>query len=191
MEKKELTNDENVKNLKKRKIIRYIIIPLYFLTIVVALADLFLQQTILLLIAIVLFLITVSLDKYRESIQIIKHDELKDIKAEMEKTKAKYNSVPIKEEKEEPKVEKVKVEKVIEKKEKKKEIKVVAETNKETKTPAKKTTTKKTTANKSATKTTTKKSVAKTASNKPVAKKTTTKKTATKKGTKAKTNSTK
>ena len=89
MEKKELTNDENLRNLKRRKIIRYIILPLYFATIVVALADLFAQQTILLLIAILLFLLTVSLDKYRESIPIIKSDELEDDKEESIKEEKK------------------------------------------------------------------------------------------------------
>jgi len=127
MEKKELTNDENLRNLKRRKIIRYIILPLYFATIVVALADLFAQQTILLLIAILLFLLTVSLDKYRESIPIIKSDELEDDKEEIENSKEKNKEESIKEEKKE-------------------------EVKKETKKTTTKKTTKKTTTKKTATK---------------------------------------
>ena len=82
MEKVKISNDENIKNLKKRKIIKYILIVFYFATIILALADLFYQRTILLLATILLFLITMSLNKYRESIPIIKHDELEDVKKE-------------------------------------------------------------------------------------------------------------
>ena len=107
MEKNKLTNDQNIINLKKRKYLRYAIIFFAFITIVLALLDLFMQNPILLGLAILFFVITTILNKTREKIPIIKHDELADVKKEIAENKKKFSRGEV-EKKEEPKKEPVK-----------------------------------------------------------------------------------
>ena len=87
---KTISNDENIANLKKRKYLRYAIIFFALITIVFALLDLILQNTWLLLLAIIFFIITTFLNKYRESLKIIKKDELKEVREAIEENKKKF-----------------------------------------------------------------------------------------------------
>ena len=87
---KTISNDENIANLKKRKYLRYAIIFFALITIVFALLDLILQNTLLLLLAIIFFIITTFLNKYRESLKIIKKDELKEVREAIEENKKKF-----------------------------------------------------------------------------------------------------
>ena len=86
----EISNDENIANLKKRKYLRYAIIFFALITIVFALLDLIMQNTLLLLLAIIFFIITTFLNKYRESLKIIKHDDLKEVREAIEENKKKF-----------------------------------------------------------------------------------------------------
>ena len=92
MEEIKISNEQNIKNLKKRKILRYIIMVLAFLTIILGILDLFYQRTLLLLITIALFVLVTILQNYRDSIKIIRHDELADIRKEIEDNKKKYKT---------------------------------------------------------------------------------------------------
>lgn len=85
--KKKITNNENIKNLKKRKILRYFIILFAILTIVFSVLNLFFQVS--LVFALVFFVITTILDKVRSKIEIIKKDDMEDIRKEMTKNKKK------------------------------------------------------------------------------------------------------
>jgi Ca2+/Na+ antiporter len=107
-----LSNEQNLINYKKRKYLRYAIIIFAFLTMILAIADLFTQNTILLILALLFFIVTTVLNKYRDSIKIDRKDELEDIKKEIEENKKKYQR-GVQEEKKEPvKKKKVKEEKV-------------------------------------------------------------------------------
>lgn len=86
--KKKITNDENIKNLKKRKILRYFIILFAILTIVFSVLNLFFQVS--LVFALVFFVITTILDKVRSKIEIIKKDDMEDIRKEITKNKKKF-----------------------------------------------------------------------------------------------------
>ena len=178
MENKKITNDENISNLKKRKILRYLIITFSLITMGFAIADLFLQQTLLLILAILCLIITTALNKYRDSLTIIKKDELKEIREAIAENDKKFKKGVIIEDPmdEEPKKE-----------EKKEEVKEVVK-----KTTPKKTTTKKSTTTKKKTSTGTKKTTS-TAKKSTSSKSTTTKKktTTTKKATSKKNTSTK
>ena len=184
MENKKITNDENISNLKKRKILRYLIITFSLITMGFAIADLFLQHTILLILAIVCLVITTALNKYRDSLTIIKKDELKEVREAIAENDKKFKKGVILEDPmdEEPKKEEKKEE--VKKVEVKKTAPKKKTTTKKTTTPKKKTssgakkttsTAKKSTSSKSTTAkkktTTTKKTTAK--------KKTTTRKTTT------------
>ena len=92
MEEIKISNEQNIKNLKKRKILRYIIMVLAFLTIILGILDLFYQRTLLLIITIALFVLVTILQNYRDSIKIIRHDELADIRKEIEDNKKKYKT---------------------------------------------------------------------------------------------------
>ena len=92
MEEIKISNEQNIKNLKKRKILRYIIMVLAFLTIILGILDLFYQRTLLLIITIALFVVVTILQNYRDSIKIIRHDELADIRKEIEDNKKKYKT---------------------------------------------------------------------------------------------------
>ena len=150
MEEIKLSNEQNIKNLKKRKILRYIIMVLAFLTIILGILDLFYQRTLLLIITIALFVLVTILQNYRDSIKIIRHDELADIRKEIEDNKKKYktHAEVLKDEKDEDKKE------IVVKEEKKTTPKKTSAAKKTTtskkKTGAKKTSTtkKKTTNNK-------------------------------------------
>ena len=84
MEKK-ITNDQNIENLKKRKILRLIIIFFSLLTIILALANLFFNLNILF--AFSAFIITAILNKMRDKTKIIKKDELKDVRKALNKNR--------------------------------------------------------------------------------------------------------
>ncbi len=84
MEKK-ITNDQNIENLKKRKILRLIIIFFSLLTIILALANLFFNLNILF--AFSTFIITAILNKMRDKTKIIKKDELKDVRKALNKNR--------------------------------------------------------------------------------------------------------
>ena len=88
--KQEISNDENIANLKKRKYLRYAIIIFALITIILAFLDLIMQNTLLLLLAIIFFIITTFLNKYRESLKIIKKDELKEVREAIEENKKKF-----------------------------------------------------------------------------------------------------
>ena len=76
--KKELTNDQNIKNLKKRKILRIFMIIFASLTIVLSVLFLIFQIDLLLIIALISFIIAERLKKIREKTPIIKKDEFKE-----------------------------------------------------------------------------------------------------------------
>jgi hypothetical protein len=82
---KKLSNDENIANLKKRKIFWYIIIVMYVLAIVIAFASLFIKNWFVILSSLIFFLLAVQLKKMRDGIVINKIDdyvdEREDIKA--------------------------------------------------------------------------------------------------------------
>lgn len=82
---KKITNDENIKNLKRRKILRIIIIIFSILTIITSLLSLFMNVS--LLFPIIAFIITTLLMKYRDSIEINKKDDLKDVRKMLNKSK--------------------------------------------------------------------------------------------------------
>jgi len=86
---KRLTNDENIKNLKTRKILRYFIIGFGILTIVFALLSLTTKLSFIF--SLVAFIIMTILTKKRESIPInvSKDLEMKKIKKVLEKQKKK------------------------------------------------------------------------------------------------------
>ena len=173
MENKKITNDENISNLKKRKVLRYLIITFSLITMGFAIADLFLQQTLLLILAIICLIITTALNKYRDSLTIIKKDELKEIREAIAENDKKFKKGVIIEDPmdEEPKKE-----------EKKEEVKEVVKKT----TPKKSTTTKKKTS--TGTKKTTSTAKKSTSSKSTTAKKktTTTKKATAKKNTSTK-----
>lgn len=84
MEKK-ITNDQNIKNLKKRKILRILIILFASVTIIFALLNLFSNVSIIF--ALVFFVITTILNRVRENTKIIKKDELADVREAINKSK--------------------------------------------------------------------------------------------------------
>ncbi len=91
MKKNEIDNEKNIKNMETRRILRYVIIVLDFLTIIFAIANLFYQKTIFLILALVCLVIVVIAEHYRDKLEIIKNDELEDIKKEIEDIKNKHN----------------------------------------------------------------------------------------------------
>ena len=87
--KDNLSNDQNLKNLKKREILRILIIILALCTIVLALLNLFYGVHILF--AFGCYLGVVILTKIRNSTPIVlKEDEFQDIRNEIETTNKKY-----------------------------------------------------------------------------------------------------
>lgn len=82
---KKLSNDENIKNLKKRKILRWFIITFCFLTIVFAILNLFFDVNIIF--ALLCFFMVVILNKVRENTKINLNDDLAFVKRELEKSK--------------------------------------------------------------------------------------------------------
>ena len=82
---KKISNDENIKNLKKRKILRYFLIFFSIVTIVSSLLSLIYGLTIYIPLA--SFIITTILNKVRDSIVINKKDDLKDVRKMLNKSK--------------------------------------------------------------------------------------------------------
>lgn len=85
---KKISNDQNIKNLKKREILRICIIIFSILTIVFAFLNLFYDVS--LIFGIVFFIITVVLNKIREKTIINKKDELKEIREAIKENKKKF-----------------------------------------------------------------------------------------------------
>lgn len=86
-----LTNDQNIKNLKTRKILRYVIIVCCIITIVLSILCLIFQFSFL--IPLVAFIITSYLSKKRESIPINKSKELLEIEKELKEHKKKGKKI--------------------------------------------------------------------------------------------------
>ena len=85
---KKLTNDENIKNLRKREYLRIAVIVFAFLTIILSAANLFYNVS--LIFAIISFVVYVILNKIRDKTIINKKDELKEVRDEIKKNKVKY-----------------------------------------------------------------------------------------------------
>lgn len=75
---KKISNDQNLENLRKRKLLRYAMIALYIMAIVVAFIDLFVGNWFLLGGALVLFLMATQVNNKRNSIEINKRDDMAD-----------------------------------------------------------------------------------------------------------------
>lgn len=86
--KQELTNEQNLKNLKKREVLRITIIIFALLTIVLALVNLFYGLHIIF--AFISYIVVVVLTKIRNSTPIILKDDLSDVRKEIENNKKKY-----------------------------------------------------------------------------------------------------
>ena len=84
MEKK-LSNAENISNLKKRKILRYIIIFFSLATIVTSLLTLIFGVSVIF--ALISFVITTILMKVKDNIKINKRDDLEDVRKVLNKSK--------------------------------------------------------------------------------------------------------
>lgn len=69
-----LTNDENIKNLKKRKVLRYLIIVFGIITIVLAILALTIKLSFIF--SLIAFIIMTMLTKKRDSIPIKIHKDL-------------------------------------------------------------------------------------------------------------------
>lgn len=82
---KQLTNDENIKNLKKRETLRILIIVFSLITIMLTLANLFYKLNIVF--ALISFVIVQILNRMRAKTPIIKNDEFASIRKEIEKSK--------------------------------------------------------------------------------------------------------
>lgn len=85
---KRINNDQNIKNLKKREILRILIIIFSLLTIIFALGNLFYNVN--LLFALFCFIVTVIFNKIREKTVIVKKDNLKEIRQEIKKNKKNF-----------------------------------------------------------------------------------------------------
>lgn len=85
--KKELSNDENIRNLNKRKWLRIIVIVLILLTLLLILLNIFFKVSIIY--ALITFVIYQILFRIRQKIPINKVDDLEDIRKEIEKSKKK------------------------------------------------------------------------------------------------------
>lgn len=82
---KKLSNDENIKNLKKRKILRIAIIVFCILTIAFSVLTLVIKTSVI--IPIVTFIIAKILIKIRDNTEINKKDDLKDVRKVLSKSK--------------------------------------------------------------------------------------------------------
>jgi len=91
MKKNEIDNEKNIKNLETRRILRYVLIIFDFLTIVFAIANLFYQKVIFLIFALICLVVVVICEHYRNNLEIIKNDEIDEIKKEIEDIKSKHN----------------------------------------------------------------------------------------------------
>lgn len=87
-----LTNDQNIQNLKTRKILRVIIMIGFLLTMITSVLSLilyFMYQKITFYIPLLFFLITSLIVKKRESIPLNKSKELLEIEKELKEHKKK------------------------------------------------------------------------------------------------------
>lgn len=86
---KKLTNDQNIKNLKKRKILRYLIMVFGFITIVLAILALVIKLSFIY--SLITFVIMTIITKKRDSIPIklSKDIESKRIENAIKKQKSK------------------------------------------------------------------------------------------------------
>ena len=82
---KKLSNDENIRNLRKRKILRIVVMICAVITMILSFATIFYNLN--LLFPLIAFLITHFLLKYREKIEINKKDDLKDVREMLNKSK--------------------------------------------------------------------------------------------------------
>ena len=87
---RKFNNDQNIKNLRKRELLRIMIIIFSLLTIIFSFGNLF--YNINLIFALFCFALTVILNKAREKIFIVKKekDELKEIRQEIKNNKKKF-----------------------------------------------------------------------------------------------------
>ena len=83
MMNRKFNNDQNIKNLRKRELLRIMIIIFSLLTIIFSFGNLF--YNINLIFALFCFALTVILNKAREKIFIVKKDELKNNKKKFKK----------------------------------------------------------------------------------------------------------
>ncbi len=82
---KKISNDQNIKNLKTRKILRYIIIAFSILTIVLSLLSIF--NYISFIFPLITFIITTILMRKRDNTIINKVDDLSDVRKALNKSK--------------------------------------------------------------------------------------------------------
>lgn len=82
---KKISNDENIKNLKKRKILRIIIIIFCLITIALAVSSLIFNISFIF--PLLSFIITHILINIKEKIIINKKDDLKEIRKVLNKSK--------------------------------------------------------------------------------------------------------
>ena len=80
-----LSNDENIRNLKKRKILRYVLIVLALLTIVLSLLSIF--NYISFIFPLITFILYSIIMRIRENIKINKVDDLKEVRKALNKSK--------------------------------------------------------------------------------------------------------
>lgn len=80
-----ISNDENIRNLKKRKILRWIIIGFSIVTIVLSLLSLIVQLNFIF--PLITFIITSILMRVRDNTPINKKDDLADVRKIVNKSK--------------------------------------------------------------------------------------------------------
>ena len=80
-----ISNDENIRNLKKRKILRWIIIVFSIVTIVLSLLSLIVQLNFIF--PLITFIITSILMRVRDNTPINKKDDLADVRKIVNKSK--------------------------------------------------------------------------------------------------------
>ena len=83
--KKKITNDENIKNLKKRKVLRIVIIFFSILTVILSICSLTFKISIIF--PILSFVITHILMRIKDKILINKTDDLKSYRKVLNKNK--------------------------------------------------------------------------------------------------------
>ena len=82
---KRISNDENIRNLRKRKILRIVIIILALITIILSLASIIFNIN--LIFPIISFIITHVFIRIREKTIINKNDDLKEVRKLLNKNK--------------------------------------------------------------------------------------------------------
>ena len=82
-----LINNQNIENLKKREKLRIVIIIFSFITIVLAILNMFFNVHILF--AFFSFVVVAVLNRIRDGIKINKNPEIEDVKKEIKKVKRK------------------------------------------------------------------------------------------------------